>query len=61
MICPICGQKLKLEEDKKMKLLIKNADYYFAKCKKKHMWDIEVDYADNGRIKLSELREDDFE
>ncbi len=59
MFCPICGDMLKLEEDEKMTLLVKNADYYFAKCKKKHMWYVEIDYMDDGRIILKQVRHDD--
>ena len=59
MFCPKCRRKLKLREDRKMTLLLKNVDYYFAKCKKKHMWYVEIDYCDDGRLVLSEVRKDD--
>ena len=59
MFCPECGEKLKLEPDEKMALLLKNIDYYFAKCKNNHMWYAEIDYMDDGRIVLKQVRRDD--
>lgn len=59
MFCPNCGENLKLEKNEQMSLLIKSKSYYYGECKKKHKWQIEIDYMDDGRTLLSELRDFD--
>jgi len=59
LFCPSCGQELKLKEDEEMDFFVKNVSHYIGKCKNKHQWYVEIDYADYGRAILSEVREDD--